>query len=635
MKNIKYAVFAFLVLITFIFVGDSFMWNKYDFYETYDSINTTIMDDVPIKDGLESLSKIMDKGNAEYFIAKGKIVNSTDMELTIYADEATQNIISKDNNIDSKLYKSFAVGSLNIKFKELDELASFDNESDYICILGENIDYDFLKQIFGDESIVTGNEENYAPYITLALWCIVFSILLLMTIYESSLMKKEIVLRMVSGEKISAFVLKNIIKDSLVFILLFGLIYAVSSRITTASFCLKYAVFMFGIFIVLNSLLLTFRGFISYKRDIGTKVSAKRALIFSYIYKSISGVLLIVSLGLSITVIRQSFDYYSQASFFEQYKDYNFVMIGTSDKNIDGKINMELYKDKDENYDCFSMVETSWSDKDIKWIEANKGAINYLREKIPELENIDLESKFYILTPKGKHSQRHINELISLIEEEYNTNDILYEIVEYTGKKRFISFSHTGKYNIKTSESPIIVLNNYPSEVYMNRFNPLYLFNPTLFDINQKELDLIIKDHKLEEGGLYLTSTTEIYNQQRSMAKRTMVIGLIMLIISLSFEFMIISSILKFEGTVNSSKIILKKTLGYSIFERYKALIVIMITTYIAGVIGAVILMSILGLDIMPVLSAIIVLGLLEFAATILNITKVENANIQKVMKGG
>lgn len=635
MKNIKYILSAFLLFISFLVIGDSFMWSKYNFYTNYDSINISVNESVPTKNIIDDLNKSTEEANADYFIIKTKIINFSNFFVTVYGDDNTLTQIKNNENIEDKTYDSLFFGSLDFDFKDIEELDSYDPQKDSCYIASDNYDRTILEGFYGKDNIIDGSVRQPIELMVIMIWIIAFSIVLLMTIYESSLAKKEVVIRLVSGEKISNFVLKSIIKDSLIFALTFILCFAVSSKVTTADYYLNISFVMLLIFLVLNAILVSFRCIVNYKKDIGTKESAKKTIILSYIYKSISGVLLIVSLGLSIMVITQSFGYYSQASFFEQYKDYNFVMMGLSDNNVDGEVNMELYKEKDENYECFSLVESSWNDKKTKWLNANKGSINYLRENIPELENIDLESKFYILTPKGEYSKRHIKKLISLVEEEYKTKDILYEIVEYTGKKNIISFSHSGKYNIKMNESPTIVLNNYSSEIYMNKFNPLYLFNATLFDIDQKEFDLFIKEHELEEGGLYLTSTTEMYNQQKTMANRTLLIGLSMLILSVLFELLIIQNILNFEFEINSSDILLKKILGYNLFERYKILIGILAITYLVGTLGAIFVFNYLELKLLPLCIGIVITGLLEFSMIIYKINKLENANIQKVMKGG
>gem|GEM_PF-4307468 len=376
--------------------------------------------------------------------------------------------------------------------------------------------------------------------------------------------------------------------------------------------------------------------FTDFRKDISTNQSAKKTLKISYAYKIIAMIITLIVMSGNVILIWDAIDYHRQKNFFEQYGNYSYIQINSEEFNPDYILNRNIYMQHLETGANISLVDlTSWN-LNIEYVFANSGAIDYLKKNIQGFDFSNLEKSVYIFMPEKYATNDEILQDAVELWTSYYIGDEGFQFVEYSSNINIIAISNVGKITSRIKKNPIVIFNNLPAESYNDFWNIGYIANSSMINIGESEWDMFLKDNNLEKEICYLTNSYGNYIYQWEFAQRKMFIGIVLVALLLLIDSMIIDSLLKYEYNVYAKEIILKAITGYPILQKHKKIFTITALSWFIGITASHMLLTVIqpSLRIYALLSGIAIV-LIESLFIILYTNKMDNVNIQKVLKGG
>lgn len=579
MKKIKYITSILLITFVFGFIGELYVWHIDIFESKYQYVNMYLP-----RGGAEEESKKMiediimsaEENDVEVFSVEQNVINIFSVNKTIYGTSGVEQYLKEDTDIKKGTFHSIFLGDLVLDIKSLNEIPDISN-LEYYEVVGDSEDIISFKQdlidVYGGGFPEEGVEDYSNLLMVIVVWGAIVLLFLLMTLYEIAFIKKEILIKVISGNSVSHIIRKNILIDLIVYITLFISIPLVMSNITTVNYLSNITFYFVFIFLICNSLIYCSLYITDYKKDLHSKQSSRKILDISYGYKIIT---VILSMSGCLELIRQGIDFYSQKEFFVEHADYSYVAFGS--RNYDDElVYKEIYKEFNEKQQIDSLVYLGndsgyGGDKNIDYILANRETVDYLKEKIPVLKEQRLQDKIYFVIPE-KYNNEIVEENTNLIWQSYYKYDYDYEVIEYRSSERILSIANQGEISSINRKIPIIILNNqYSNKPY---WNPIYIATSSLFKLTDKEWNQFVVENHYDKEIAYRTNALENYEHQWMLKKRSMYIGVILLLFFCILEIIIIRTILYYEYQIKSTELLLMKISGNSFFERYKKILLI------------------------------------------------------------
>ncbi|PWA11940.1 hypothetical protein DCC39_08370 [Pueribacillus theae] len=636
MKKIKYIISLILIAIVFGFIGEIYVWHVDSFESTYTNVTMYLQKETSQEEMIEDIYHAAEKENVEIFTIDQEIENIFSTTRIIYGTEGVKSHLSDMSKINPGHFQSVFLGNVQVKFKPLEEIDDL-SQIELYHVIGDKEDIlefkrDLVNQYAG-RFPQEGSDSHENLFIVMAIWGVSLLFLLLMTLYEVALVKKEVMIRIICGESLIHFVNKNILVDLAVYVVMFTTIPFTLNRFTTATYYMNVSITGIIIFLLLNSMIYLSLYFTDYKKDMGSKESSKSVLNVSYIYKVISIVSVIIVMSGCIELIHQGADYYRQKNFFEEHKGYAYIGFGSLHDDIEA-IYADAYQQFSEEGKVFSLVNLeTFGETNTEYILANSAAIEYLQANILDIENFSFKEKIYFIIPDKLVANQRINEEVHDIWSSYYKGEYDDEFVPYKENVEIINMKNSGKISTGLMKNPIIILNNMKN--YDKYWNSTYIGNSSLFKISDKEWSSFISKHGLENEMYYQTNAYDYYMHQWQLLKRNMFIGIVLFAVLIMLESMIIRTIISYEYRVSAMEIALKKVLGYKLFERHKKILLTTLIFGIISVLAATLIFYFIGEAFTYILLAGICMLVIEMVIVCFYINKTDKMNIQKILKGG
>lgn len=638
MKKIKLITYIFIVLLGFIINGELYVWNISEFQYNYPNTTFYIQKNTNEDEMIKDILNMSKKYNVDIFTTVNKVENIFNQNLKIFATEKAIYTLEQNNNIKNGTFKSILLGEVNLEILSFEKISNIKNITDYYLIGDKENIVEFKRSLVnkyaGKFPMFPKIKIDETKFIVIVIWVVIFFSILLMTLYEIVLNKKEVITKIIFGKNINFIVTKNIFIDSMFFVTTMYLIRNILSKYTN-SFYLKTNINICFIgFLILNSLLYLLLYNINFKKDVVLNFGAKKILFLSYIFKIFTFIIVIVLMTLNLSLIYKSIEFYKQKSFFEENKDKYYVSIYNKYEDIEYDKNLigNFYKTFSENKKAFTL------NKYNNDIFANSNSIIYLKENIEELSNFQFDEKIYFIIPSENNMPETVDLLKRNFEVYYTNENYDYEVITYNTNVELIAIEKIDKINNKIIKNPNIILNNLQN-ISLEDFwdtSILSISQSTLYSLTKEEIELYIKELKDESIEYYITNIYETYLYEWKILQRNMYIGFIFIIMFLIFEILVIRTILNFEYNINAKELSLKKILGYSTFSRYKNLINITITIFVLSLIVIVILNIFfqLNLNFISIIISSFIILLFEIFIICLNVRKIEKHKIQRILKG-
>lgn len=630
-----------------LIIGESKIFSLDNFYTQFDSTTMYLQPNTTEKEMVNDILSSADRHNVEVFTFIRSPRSTFLTEYNIYGTSGVEDYINENSNIYEKKYTSLFLGNIHFSFNDFKDIPSIKDIHDFHVIGSDEqvrqFKMDLINKYAGnhpEKGIVSHESKNN----TMSIWLLIIIVILILTFYDVLLQKKEKLIRISMGERISKIIWENILLDSIVLVSLFATVLYVLSRVTNVFFMFEISLPLFFVLLFVNGLVYINMYFYNLKKVFSNVIGSQNILSLNYGLKIVTTIITIFIISGNLALVFQSYNLYKQKSFFEKHADYYYTRLEYNpkyDKNSlveSAELQSTFYKKFFEEFDATLLASTDGL-LNGKGILANKNAFNYLSNKIKELNGISLNKDIYFILPKS--SEISNAELIHTVEffqgDKLNYN---YKVIYYQDNVKLMSIDENSIYGSKFIRNPIIIYNNMSGEELENPknsdLNKMTYLHEVMYKISSKEFNQFIKKHNLRNQIVTKTNALKNYNKKWTAAKRVLYMNFIFSLLILTLEFMIIGSIIKMEYEVNAIELSIKKVLGYSIIEKNRKIITMTVITTLLSIVSAVVVAVMLRSEIVNylIIGGIIIL-FMELAVIFFHIRKIENTKIQKILKGG
>lgn len=270
-------------------------------------------------------------------------------EITIFGTPNALKTLRAKGILEGK-HNSFFMGETQVRFEDFSNIKTIDKFKDCYYIGGQSQQeaMRLFKASLTDKyggglpKLFSSDKETWLSL--LAVWSIVFVLILLLTIYEIISMKKEIIVRITLGEDVRTFFSKNALVDIGILASAFLSVPFILSTLSNVLFKMQALALAFLVLIIANTLINAVVLRVNFKKDIATRRSGGGLLTASYILKTITTILALIVLSSNFAVLVQGYLMYKQRDFFSEHKDYSYYQLNYKVNNHLGKTNSQAGK---------------------------------------------------------------------------------------------------------------------------------------------------------------------------------------------------------------------------------------------------------------------------------------------------
>ena len=172
-------------------------------------------------------------------------------------------------------------------------------------------------------------------------------------------------------------------------------------------------------------------------------------------------------------------------------------------------------------------------------------------------------------------------------------------------------------------------------EIQQHDYELLFSSNQLIVNVTEKEIEKFLSDYGFGIDFI-LTNVMDRFEYNWLVLKRSMILNIIISILFIILDLLVNGIIVKLEYQICAIELSLKKILGYSVIERNKQLLLMTGIFNILSLIVAIVVCKfnyIGNLVLVGIGDAILLI--LQFSVIIMNATKLEKENVNKILKGG
>lgn len=652
MKKVKYILSLFMLLLV-IFLNSEMYQKELDTFMTrnYLIINEYVSGED--RSGFyEHLLMSAEGCNAGVYSVYGRQNSIDEREIRIYASDNARKTL-EENSVLEGSYSSLISGKINVKYEEF-QLSDDNIYNEKFYITGteeeaENVTR-LLKMYEGKFNLK--KESGYiSETLQCLIWAGIFGFMVMLTCFDAGYQKKEISIRASLGGSIWSSFWENVIKDIVFYTAALAVIMYVLREYICFEFRIKEFIIGFIIFLIVNSIVyITF-----------FKVDFKKALSGQSIDEGIRGNLYIVKIFTIITaIIMASANIYTIIDCVEFKKQEKTINIFEDYSYIKEQFNVgKRYNEDTDEYmnrqaailynayrsDSVALNTPIWhDDTDRRYIVVNDNAKKVL-EEFSEMKNLNYDLGVHVLIPEEWWKDRdYIGEqashslALSLYSGFENEK---YEVIKYSGTKKVLNVHEDYEGKTGYAVNPIIVYitvdNDFFPEKVSELENVTSIIDYTMFRFDASHITELEKEYNLRSKHIYIYSENvkECYDYYKGSINRRLLVNSWISILLMTLEASVVFSVLKMEYSVNSLELAIKKTLGYGMLSKNKALIILMLVSDCIGIaITEILALMYKVTDWYAGLIVGVMLGIIEILIIFLFANRLERANTIKILKG-
>lgn len=660
-KSVQYLIFAVLLLIGFIATGERYVFHLSHFENTFYSL--TFQYDIFGTNEQSTLSKekileTAQENDFDIFTIKTVYISDYQEIKHIYG---TNNAIEKlkSRAITNGIYHSLFIGQVEIICKSISDIENI-HENDKFYYFGTVEDAVQFKKITNNESndhyeIIDLNENSGSEkgiFATLILvWGTVFFINLLITLFNLSISKKEIFARLTVGDDPYRIFLHNSIQDAIVFLLLYTSFSYIVGLISPIYYKMEFQYLIFLLMLMINTILHYSIINISYNKAGVGNYDIKKTLVFTYIIKSFCVIIALIILSTNCILISESIRYINQSSFFQTNNDYSYINIRKASSKTNPNDIM------DENKDIKNLwyeIDSTYGERSIRLFDmtetfgfasvlTNRNGLNAMKSFISYdlMSNFikSTEDKIYIFYPSD-FNKTDMNLLKKWIKQicVYNNNelDISIDSIPYKGQSNFVAFNKNKHvYNSVLLNNPIVILDNVKESFVSRYLNPLSFSQNCLYNVSLDELLPFLNQYNITQDMVVYTNALELYSYFRIGIEQTCKIISCISVLIIFLEWAIILLTVRMQYILNGKELMLKRILGYNIFQQNINLFASIFITIMTSVIISIVFINISGYG-APIYAIICggVLAVFEYGIVLIQCLRMNRIKMILVLKG-
>ena len=649
MKCVKFVITALLALFCFIMSSELYQLHLQMFSNQYFYIDIENEDRNQV---CSIVASAAEKYNEHVFAIERQNIDTFHSRLTIYADEDTRNILSREQDITEGEASSFFSGSTEVVLLPFADVANdgnvvryyFTGSKDTVSSIRQNIYSQIATSYIHKDSVSVVDKLIYG------IWIILFGLILLLTWADIQFSKKSDFLKISMGSSVGKMILGKILIDAIFNAAIFGAVYVSLKSKLFLAYKLDFVFYALLIFFVLNSFLYITLIKVDYKEVIyGANINGK-LLANTYLLQAVVVILTVVSLSSNLVAIRENEKELVPYDTIEQLGGYTSLSITPTESVLQstedvGKLEASIYLEAYlQDKVLLSTFCAALGDEPI--VVLNEVALNTVVSNAGMFQE-DTESDFVVYIPENRYSE------IDSYDIEFaaaTTASTFFGLESYSFEAREYSHVDVVYFDLR-NESELSFgsdLISDPIVVYCNlskaRIHEL-LENNTgidfgdrwaniIFDI--KDTSLFSKSIKDKLDDVQFRSVIELCNQYKSNLVRGVLLNSVLSAFLLILSVMLISVIVKMEYLVHSKEIALKKILGYSVLQRNIAILSLNVFAVSIAFITGVILSKMYGIfDIGALCIVSSTILLVNSILILINMTVAEKHNTAHILKGG
>ena len=532
------------------------------------------------------------------------------------------------------------MGSSEVRIKPFQEIKDIVNIDEYYLI-GTMEDARAFKaeliNTYAGNFPKTGYTYLHATRNIIVIWGVGLTFLLLMSLFESTLLKKEMMVRFLYGENLNQILVKKILGDIGFYIgvvVLVGGFLKACLHVQTDYYIGTSLISVF-VFLILNSLIFWRLKWVNYKSALVSGKGNKKILAISYGFKVITLAFVTFTAAFCMNMIAEGVDFWSQEDFFKERSEYSYISL--MDRNEDGVSKMSLFKEKTKSEQCIiqARMDTGWDTKN-DYVYLNKGAIDYLKTVDDQFREYKFrEGEIYFIVPENNKNEtvQNLNILQDLYKL-YGKKGTKAIIIPYEDCIRLIGIEKKDEYDSSIIKNPAIFLDT--TKIQNNPDSYVYILQSAMFQISEREWNQQVNNIQVDKRVSFHTNVYENYKFLLKLKQRTMLLGMTTLFLLLFMEFLIIKTTLQFECIFKSTELAIKTVHGYTLLEKYtKMFLAAIVTTTLSAIICIIISLVSGEMQLWNILFGYGLILILDLIITFVNIKKMERVQIQKILKGG
>ena len=347
-----------------------------------------------------------------------------------------------------------------VRFLSFDQIPDL-TKIEYYQAIGAESDIVRFKQELVDSYAGAFPEEGYDASndagIVAGIWGITLALFLLSTLYRIALLKKEGIIRIVSGERLFDFARRKALEDAAGYGAVFATVLPLLCLVTEAGYKLGITILCMAVFLILNTAMYGLLLITNYKRDLAGRTNVRPVLTISYLYKCCSMVVILLILSATAGLVYQGIDCFRKR-FFEE-KSYSYIMLSSMDEEkwqTAEQVWAQLYQ-RSCGGEAISLVGWMTSEPGSRGIFAERGAA-YLKNGIRLCRRKSFRKVHLFLSPKAPQKGTEELEQNECLDS-YCGMETEIKYSSYRGQADVIAVKSEDRIESVRKNNPIILLN--------------------------------------------------------------------------------------------------------------------------------------------------------------------------------
>ena len=530
---------------------------------------------------LKDVSETATENDVHIFSQYNEINNKYLSTLHIYGDDKViRQTLKNTANIEESEYTALVSGITKVKFHNLSELQS------------TSVGYEnFISYIGNEDNIISAYQKlsekyslTYPEYwnstekdMIFIIWGMIIALMIVLNVIEVVRRKKEVVVRVSLGESAGFIAFKAALFDVTFDIALFIVAKILLSNYISGAYENRLVTILYSIGIILSTIPYCSFCFFDIRKAFANATHKRGVDFLIYSLKFIAGVAAVFTITTNISSIHNNL--FTNEHLLEEYYDANYFTVKTTDFNAEKEEAFwnKLYKNEYNTLKPVICLNILNDKNDVIYV--NNHAKDMLQGFTKQINAVENESSdLIIFIPKNRYFAKNKQlayDSLSHVLNHDNLQQLNIQYIEYS-ETEYFSYLDTSRINgIEKSKNPIIIYQANKDLAVNGGYLESYKAGAVLFQCDEKQLRNISKKYE-DMLGNYQLVITNVHEQY--LYNHTFLIKLVGFLSSLCtivllLNIMIIVTVSRLEFRENAMKISLMKIFGYSLFERHKTLL--------------------------------------------------------------
>lgn len=600
------------------------------------------------------LMKLADEEGCNVFCVSRMSCGAYDVEITIYADSDTEDLLRSRYYISEGSKNSIFSGTTSIRFMDFSEIADGNEKTVRFYFMGTEGQISAIRTRFNNsfaasywhKEAAEGNE-----WIVRAVWGAAFLLLLVLTWLDIQFGKKKRFILISLGKRPLAAALEGMGADAAVFTMQIVALYLILNRFVYVMYCFSAVLLFFILFLVFNSLMYLTLLKIDYKEVIYGANITVNTLAGGYVLKTLIMILATAALAVNINLIVQNgkyLTYYNDINTYENRVILSLIPDGSEEDGVYGldfeylesEIFLEYYA---QGKALFSFEYATDSEDDPVLLLG--GDAEGLISDSTLLSQISGNAEFHVFVPENKADLGDEELALSCAAAYFDNGNGEYscEVIYYTEADiLYFDFREDVGLDLGFEKAGNLIFvyctlseERIEEALAAGNFDAIGdRFINIIFDLEEGDLENILETDGISSG-VQVTLADEC-GRYRSVLIRKVLLCSVVCMLLILLELIMIFVITRLEYTVNAKELAVKKVLGYSTLSKNRDLFLLDGAGAAVSIAVMIIFSLMFGVTKVPfVLSAGFALAAAEAILVFISICRFERTNISKILKGG